>query len=722
VHLGNHDELESLRYFGESHTYLETGLPKRLMTVSMQLAARKSAERYEALLRATAAIAACRDCESFEGLFASELRRVVEFDYLNLTIFDECDSTVQWRLLDSTKHAGISAARLSAEDTTSTWVYERQEAFIISDWGREARFRGLKGILDQLSISSTCALPLTTAHRRLGVIEVGSSRPNAYPEEEVKFLSLVADHVALTIEGALNFEEARRAQAELQSGNERLKLLLDLTNHIVSNLDLRDLLRAISASVRRVMKCDAVVVLLPASEGSQLRVYAQDFPESKGFAKEENLIPIEGTTVGVAFRTGKPLMGNLQDLPSLEPKEVTLREAEGFKIGCAVPLISRNHILGVLALGRREENLFTQDDVEFLTQIASQVAAAVENALAYGEIAELKDRLAQEKLYLEDEIRGEMDFEGIVGQSTALRHVLQLVETVAPSDSTVLLLGETGTGKELIARAIHERSRRRDRTLVKLNCAAIPTGLLESELFGHEKGAFTGAVSQKVGRLELADRGTLFLDEVGDIPLELQPKLLRALQEREFERLGNSRTMKVDMRLVAATNRDLEKMVANHEFRSDLYYRLKVFPIRIPPLRERPEDIPLLVRYFAQKYAQRMEKQIESIPAAAIRILTRWHWPGNIRELENFIERAVILTRGATLEVPLTELKGDIPKPAPPAGTREWNEREEIVRVLKEAGGRVGGADGAAARMGIKRTTLISRIKKLGIDPRAVVS
>jgi formate hydrogenlyase transcriptional activator len=377
-------------------------------------------------------------------------------------------------------------------------------------------------------------------------------------------------------------------------------------------------------------------------------------------------------------------------------------------------------VLGVLALARFEENSFTQDDVDFLMQIASQVAVAVENAVAYGEIAELKDRLAQEKLYLEDEMRGEMDFEGIVGQSTALRHVLELVETVAPSDSTVLLLGETGTGKELIARAIHERSRRNGRTLVKLNCAAIPTGLLESELFGHEKGAFTGAVAQKIGRLELADKGSLFLDEVGDIPVELQPKLLRAFQEREFERLGNSRTMKVDIRLIAATNRDLEKMVAERQFRSDLYYRLNVFPIRIPPLRERPEDIPLLVRYFAQKYAQRMEKQIESIPAASIKKLTQWHWPGNIRELENFIERAVILTRGTTLQVPLSELKSEDAPPVPVAGTREWNEREEIVRILKETRGRVGGADGAAVRMGLKRTTLISRIKKLGIDPKAV--
>ena len=337
---------------------------------------------------------------------------------------------------------------------------------------------------------------------------------------------------------------------------------------------------------------------------------------------------------------------------------------------------------------------------------------------AYREIAELKDKLAQEKLYLEDEIRGELDFEGIVGQSSALRHVLNLVETVAPSDSTVLLLGETGTGKELIARAIHERSRRKERTLVKLNCGAIPTGLLESELFGHERGAFTGAIAQKVGRLELADQGTLFLDEVGDIPIEIQPKLLRALQEREFERLGSNRTKQVDVRLVAATNRDLEQMMENREFRSDLYYRLNVFPIRIPALRERPGDIPLFVRYFTQKYGRRMQKQIASIPTAALRKLSSWHWPGNIRELENFIERSVILTRGVALQAPIGELGQNGMHAPVVAGTRETHEREEIVRILKVTSGRVGGPDGAAARLGMKRTTLLSRMKKLVIDRR----
>jgi formate hydrogenlyase transcriptional activator len=393
--------------------------------------------------------------------------------------------------------------------------------------------------------------------------------------------------------------------------------------------------------------------------------------------------------------------------------------AEGLHSFCDVPLISRGRLLGVLGVARREEYAFDENEVTFLTQVANQVAMGVENALAFGEIAELKDKLAQEKLYLENEIRGEMDFEGIVGQSSALRHVLELVETVAPSDSTVLLLGETGTGKELIARAIHDRSRRRDRTFVKLNCAAIPAGLLESELFGHERGAFTGAISQKTGRLELADKGTLFLDEVGDIPADVQPKLLRALQEREFERLGSTQTKKVDVRLVAATNRDLEQMVEAREFRSDLYYRLNVFPIRIPPLRERPEDIPLLVRYFTQKYGRRMEKQIESIPAATIKKLSAWHWPGNIRELENFIERSVILTRGTALQVPIGELSKERTV-AEGLGARQLGEREEILRTLKETKGRVAGPEGAAARMGLKRTTLISRMQKLGIDPRRV--
>jgi formate hydrogenlyase transcriptional activator len=526
--------------------------------------------------------------------------------------------------------------------------------------------------------------------------------------------SLISGHVF----NSLNPQELPSGKPELQNESDRLKLLLDMTNTLVSNLEFRDLLRAISASIRRDMHCDVVGVLLPDSEQRQLRSHALDFPETKGFVKEGSLNPVEGSMMGSVFRTGKPVVIGTRAgaMGVLETPDILAEDIESV---CALPLISRNRTLGVLGLGSRAENSFSPEDVDFLLRAAGQVAIAVENALAYREIAELKDKLAKEKLYLEDEIRGEIDFEGIVGQSSALRHVLNLVETVAPSDSTVLLLGETGTGKELIARAIHARSRRKERTFVKLNCAAIPTGLLESELFGHERGAFTGAITQKIGRLELADQGTLFLDEVGDIPLEIQPKLLRALQEREFERLGSNRTKQVDVRLVAATNRDLEQMMENREFRSDLYYRLNVFPIRIPPLRERPEDIPLLVRYFTQKYGRRMQKQIESIPAAALRKLSGWHWPGNIRELENFIERSVILTRGTALQAPIGELSIN-GRNAPLAGSREADERDGIVRILRVTSGRVGGRDGAAARMGIKRTTLISRMKKLGIDQRKV--
>ncbi len=532
---------------------------------------------------------------------------------------------------------------------------------------------------------------------------------------------------------------------ELERQNARLQLLLDLTNSITSKLELSEVLHGISASVRQVMHCDAVGVILPDSESGKFRIYALDFPESEGFAHEKSLVPLSRGPSARAFETLKPVILNHVEASDMDPEEYAIIAGEGLKSLCNIPLVHRGRALGVLGLCRREENGFSPDDAEYLTVVAGQVAIAIENALTYREISELKDKLAQEKLYLEEEIRSEMSFDQIIGTSSPLKHVLELVETVALSDSTVLLLGDTGTGKELIARAIHDHSRRKQRTFVKLNCAAIPTGLLESELFGHEKGAFTGAISQKVGRLELADQGTLFLDEVGDIPLEIQPKLLRALQEREFERLGSTHTRKVNVRLIAATNRNLEKMIAEREFRSDLFYRLNVFPIRIPPLRDRREDIPLLVRYFVQKAARQMQKQIDTIPAAAMKTLTSWEWPGNIRELENFIERAVILTRGRSLEVPVAELKKVRVSPSVSDGSRdqdvarvvketisaltnggvkdageEYDEkrREEITRILQETKGRVGGADGAAARIGINRTTLLSRMKKFGIQAK----
>ena len=680
----------------------------------VQLAANESLRRYKSLLRATTAISGYRDIRTFRERFAEELRAVIDFDYVLVKSLDPATHAVQWQMFHAPGEDELEVPDLAPDETPTTWVYELQKPFVTSDWRLDTRYPRLREYLAGHGIRSSCALPLTTVHRRIGVLALGASHPDAYSEEQIHFLSIVADHLAVAIDSALNLEASRTAQKELEHKNEQLELMLELTNRVVSNLELRDLLREVSGTLRRVMKCDATGVALPDDDqDDQLRVYALDFPDGKGFLTEQSLIPME-SPVGEAFRSGKEQLRSASQVQECCPEACSVKEKEGLKSGAFLPLISKDRVLGVLALSRFAEVPFSESEIDFLKKISRQIAIAVENALAYREIAELKEKLAQEKLYLEDEIRGEMDFEGIVGQSSALRHVLQMVETVAGSDSTVLLLGETGTGKELIARAIHERSRRNDRTFVKMNCAAIPTGLLESELFGHEKGAFTGAISQKLGRLELADRGTLFLDEVGDIPSEIQPKLLRALQEREFERLGSTHTKKVDIRLVAATNRDLEQMVEDRQFRSDLYYRLNVFPIRIPPLRERPEDIPLLVHYFTQKYARRMEKQIESIPAAAMSKLSNWHWPGNIRELENFVERAVILTRGSVLQFPIDELKNGSSH-APSIARLELSERDEIVRILNEVNGRVGGPDGAAARLGLKRTTLISRMKKLGI-------
>ena len=680
----------------------------------------KSLYRYEELLRASSAIAACKDCRSVVERFANELKRFVQFDYVVISVIDEATKQFGWRLFKAFGHEdNIELPDFELHESPSGMVFETQEPVIISDWYAEKRYPRLAEYLRQYNIRSTCVLPLSTVHHRVGALAVGVSAPNAYSGEEVRFLSLVADHIALAIDNSLNLESSNKAQAELEDKNNRLQLVLDLTNRLVSSLDLHDLLHEVSANVRRVMNCDAAGVALPDPDGSHLRFYGLDFPQGKGFLTQETRISLEHSRVGIAYNTAQVQFCGRPDVecPGENP---ALRE--GLNSACFIPLVSRDRVLGVLTLSRFATSGFSSNEIEFLGQIARQIAIAVENALAYGEIAELKEKLAQEKLYLEDEIRGELDFEGIVGQSSGLRNVLHLVETVASSDSTVLLTGETGTGKELIARAIHERSRRKDRTFVKMNCASIPTGLLESELFGHERGAFTGAVTQKLGRLELADKGTLFLDEVGDIPLEIQPKLLRALQEREFERLGSTQTKRVDVRLVAATNRDLDKMIEDREFRSDLYYRLNVFPIRIPPLRERPEDIPLLVRYFAQKYARRMEKEINVIPSSAIKKLTEWHWPGNIRELQNFVERAVILTRGNSLQFPLAELRNGSEKPAQQVAPQR-DEREEVLRVLKETNGRVGGPSGAAARLGLKRTTLISRMKKLGIEaPRQQLS
>ncbi len=494
-------------------------------------------------------------------------------------------------------------------------------------------------------------------------------------------------------------------------------LLLEFSSVLISSVDIRQLLGAISSSLRRVFPCDHASLALLDSSSGQLYVQTLDDAPEGDVTPAHTVIERSGSPEGWVLTSRKVLTLNHIEDSRFRSGLVPYLLAAKMQSACWLPLISRERVLGTLNLANRHPDTFREENCHLLSQLANQVALAIDNALAFQRIAQLKDRLAEEKMYLEDELQTEYNFGEIVGESPGLRRVLKQVETVASTDATVLILGETGTGKELIARAIHNLSLRKDHTFVKISCAAIPVGLLESELFGHEKGAFTGAFAQKVGRMELADQGTLFLDEVGDIPLELQPKLLRALQEKEIERLGSTRTLHVDVRLVAATNRNLERMVKNGEFRSDLYYRLKVFPIRIPPLRDRVQDIPILVRYFTQKHSKRMGRKITDILPETMNALTRWHWPGNIRELENFIERAVILSsHGTSLRAPLAELEAPSSPAAPHGSSLEVAEREHILRVLRETGGVISGPKGAAARLGLKRTTLNSKMQKLGIS------
>jgi len=503
---------------------------------------------------------------------------------------------------------------------------------------------------------------------------------------------------------------------------DRLELLLNLSTMMTSALDFRDLLRALAATLRGVSQCHWVGIILSNPATKELRLYGIDTLGTEGDPVEST--PVPRLASEAVFRSGKPLMADRVDAETFT-SDAAYRAAirRGVRAFCDLPLISRGRVVGVLSLSSQVEGAFRSDDVEFLRRAAGQIAIAVDNLLVHDEIHELKQTLAREKVYLEDEIRHEMNFDEIIGTSALLRGVLKHVATVAPTDSTVLIHGETGTGKELIARAIHNLSRRQAHTFVKLNCAAIPTGLLESELFGHERGAFTGAIAQRIGRFELETRGTVFLDEVGEIPLELQTKLLRVLQEREFERLGSSRTLRTDARLIAATNRDLPTMVGEQRFRADLYYRLNVFPIRVPALRERPEDIPLLVRHFVQQFAKRMNRTMETIPSETMDALVRYRWPGNIREMQNLIERAVILSSGRVLRVPLEDVVGGLTDNRKPREHQSLAdaERAHIMAILKDTGCVVSGPHGAATLLGVNRSTLQFRMKKLGITRRVVM-
>ena len=658
-------------------------------------------QKYLTLLELSKAIASHRDLSELFHDIACRLRNLFPFRDLAVMLHDGAQDVMRGYFYEGCEEADWASRQpveVPINESINGHVWRDQQPMIIRDLDQDTRFPSAQ-ILRDKNIKSVCCLPLSTVHQKLGTLNLWSEEAGAYDTFDLKFAQLVTSQIAVAV-------EAQFYREQLAHERDRSQLLLQVNNTLVSNLNLRELLKSISGSLSTVMPHEAAALTLYDESLNQLRVAAFDFPDHDSPCATGKVIPFEGNPIGEAFTTRKTT------LIDYDPANCS-----GLASGCASPLIFRDRVLGVLGIKSSRPHAFSKDDAELFEQVANQVAIAVENALAYNEIETLKNKLEKEKLYLEEEIRSEYNFEEIIGSSSVLKRALQNVQTVATTGSTVLIYGETGTGKELIARAIHNLSERRERTLVKVNCAAIPTGLLESELFGHEKGAFTGAIDRRIGRFELAHQGTIFLDEVEDIPLDLQSKLLRVLQEQEFERLGSSRTMRVDVRVVAATNADLAQMVEEKKFRSDLYYRLNVFPINVPPLRERPDDIPLLVHFFANKFAQQMRRPIESVPKETMAALVAYHWPGNIRELQNLIERAVILSRGSTLEIPLGELKQP-PKNANHANggaTLETVERDHILKVLSDAKWVIGGPTGAAARLGINRTTLNHRMRKLGI-------
>lgn len=665
---------------------------------------------YRSLFELAQSLSGHSDLQSLCDSLDRSLRQIIEFDYLGLALYDATQGVMRLHATAGPLPVESPVTVTAVANSPAEWVLQEQLPIVIPDLAAETRWPEFVTVLLGGGVRGVTLIPLSNGSRRLGILVFGVRTVHEPSEEGLALVQRVASEAAVTVDAYL-------MQQQLTLQRDRLQVLFDVTNALVSKLPWEELFASISDQISRIIRLDFAVLTLFDEKSGLLSLYALHFTGEQLFDENRPPLEVEGLPSAEALRSGKVVVINQPDYDRFPSPEYRRLVSLGFRSSCSIPLITPKRTLGTLEVARASVEPWTSEDVELLTQVARQVAIAVENSLSYRELAEIKEKLATENLYLQDEIRSDHNPSSMIGDSPAFQAMMKSAQIVAPTNATVLVLGETGTGKELIARAIHDMSERKKHTFVKVNCPAIPATLLESELFGHEKGAFTGALGQKIGRFEFANHGTLFLDEVGEIPLELQSKLLRAIQEQEFERLGSNRTIQVDIRVIAATNRDLKAMVEEGKFRSDLYYRLHVFPIELPPLRDRKSDIPLLIRYFAQKYAQHMNRRIESIPKTAIEALTGYDWPGNIRELQNLIERSVILTQGSILQVAMPEFTNStVAKPVRKSELSSSQEREKILRALKEARGVVGGTDGAAAKLGLRRTTLQSRMKKLNID------
>jgi formate hydrogenlyase transcriptional activator len=679
---------------------------------------RSAEDRYRTLLNAPSAVADQPTVKAVLHSLRDVLSSTCKIHGAHLYILDGGGESLQVLAFDQEADApaikvGTKVSRIGA----AARVLEEQKPVFLPDVSQEMlKHPELAPFAPQSVGRSTYVFPVSTSQQRYGILAVTKERGEEFSPEDVEMLRSLASHVAVALECALARDNAELYQRQVVKERDRLRLLLEINNHIVSKLDINELFRSASASLRTYFRNDFAGFWLIDKQSNLLECVLLDFPSGKGSLTAVLKSELNDTD-REKLRAHVPELLSVEEFGRLPATIVEKLKAESIASMAIAPMVTAGGPLGLITMGSRRPNNFGQEDLDLLSQISNQIALAVDNAIAYGRVTEARDRLEEERLYLESEIRSEYNFADIVGKSAALRKVLDQIAIVAPTQSTALLHGETGTGKELFARAIHNLSPRRERTFVRLNCAAIPSGLVESELFGHEKGAFTGALMQKKGRFELADHGTLFLDEIGDISLELQPKLLRALQEHEFERLGSTKTIRVDVRLIAATHRDLQAMIRNNQFREDLFYRLNVCPIEIPPLRERREDIPLLVHYFVLRHSRQMQKRVKSVPKHAMEALVNADWPGNIRQLENFIERCMIFTQGDELNVLRAELKKpSVRSVASAAPSFEQAERQAIIDALIAASGRIAGQGGAAERLGLKRTTLQNKMNKLNIS------
>jgi formate hydrogenlyase transcriptional activator len=668
-------------------------------------------DREEALVEVVASILACSTVQELFERLTQKLSNFVHFEDLSLLLYDEVRTSVVLSHVYSTQpHDAPIGTSLPLIETPAGQVIQSQQPLCLQAAEAEERFPRAAEVLRTRGVRSMCLFPLTSPTHRIGALSLATRTSFEYSAGDLALLELAMRPVAIAVENILNRER-------LMQERDRLNLLLEINNALVSKRDLQALFDEVSARLQEFVPHEFLSLALWIPEERQLRLRVAANRDSSRLAVQDFPLPLENTPSGEAFSKGCAQVYDADRLGRMYGPIAQMVRERNIRSMCSIPLRTSRGLIGTISVGSPGEGTYTPELGEILLGVADQLALALENALAFSKVEALNRRLSETKLYLEEELHESAASGEILGRSPGIRKVLHQIQTVAGTDATVLIYGETGSGKELVARAIHQGGPRQRGTFVKMNCAAIPMGLLESELFGHEKGAFTGAIAQKIGRFELAHQGTLFLDEVGEIPLELQPKLLRVLQEKEFERLGSVRTVRSDVRLVAATNRDLKKMCDANLFRSDLFYRLNVFPIHVPPLRDRREDIAMLAMHFTQEYARRSAKRITAIPKESLERLTNYHWPGNIRELQNLIERSVILSNSETLHIPAHELEGEAAAAQQPssAQTMENVERETILRALKEANGVVGGAGGAAARLGMKRTTLLYRMEKLGI-------